>query len=146
MKRSHSDVFAETIQKSRVWLKQLMLELEWEREQQKAYLALRTVLHALRDLLSVEEAVQLGAQLPLLIRGSYYEGWKPTGKPLKERQKEKFLAHIKKAFSDDVRVDPERVARAVFRVLDRCTSAGEINDVKHMLPRGLRKLWPPTNL
>ena len=51
----------------------------------------------------------------MLIRGSYYEGWKPTGKPLKERQKEKFLAHIKKPFSDDVRVDPERVARVVKR-------------------------------
>ena len=57
MNRSRSDVFATTIQKSRVWLKEIMLELEWEGEQQKAYLALRTIRRALRDLLSIEEAV-----------------------------------------------------------------------------------------
>jgi len=140
MGRNH-DVFDETIQKSRIWLKELMLELEWKREPQKAYLALRTVLHALRDRLTAEEAIQLGAQLPVLIRGSYYEGWKLKRKPVKERHEE-FLEHVKKPFKDDVTIDPERVTRAVFRVLDRRTSAGEINDVKHMLPKSLRKLWP----
>lgn len=142
MSRNHSDVFDTTVQKSRVWLKDLMLELEWEDQQKRAYLALRTVLHALRDRLSVQEATHLGAQLPMLIRGLYYDGWKLAGKPVKERHKEEFLDHIKRAFKDDVRVDAERVTRAVFRVLDRHTTAGEINDVKHMLPKSLRKLWP----
>jgi uncharacterized protein (DUF2267 family) len=31
------------------------------------------VLHALRDRLTVEEASDLAAQLPMLIRGLYYE-------------------------------------------------------------------------
>jgi uncharacterized protein (DUF2267 family) len=125
-----------------MWLKELMLELEWKRQPQKAYLALRTVLHTLRDRLTAEEAIQLAAQLPVLIRGSYYEGWKLKRKPVKERHKEEFLEHVKTAFKDDVTVDPERVTRAVLRVLDRRTSAGEIKDVKHMLPKSLRKLWP----
>ena len=66
-----------------------MGELDWENEH-KAYLALRTVLHTLRDRLSVEEAVQLGAQLPMLIRGFYYEGWTLKQKPTKERHKTEF--------------------------------------------------------
>jgi uncharacterized protein (DUF2267 family) len=135
------EVFDTTVQKTRAWLHDVMDELDWEDQPQKAYLALRTVLHALRDRLTIEEAVQLGAQLPMLIRGFYYEGWKLTGKPVKERHKEEFLDHVKKAFRDDMTVDPERVTRAVFKVLAKRTSKGEIEDVKHLLPTALQKLW-----
>jgi uncharacterized protein (DUF2267 family) len=135
------EVFDTTVQKTRAWLHDVMDELDWEDQPQKAYLALRTVLHALRDRLTVEEAVQLGAQLPMLIRGFYYEGWKLTGKPVKERHKEEFLDHVKKAFKDDMTVDPERVTRAVFKVLAKRTSKGEIEDVKHLLPKSIQSLW-----
>jgi uncharacterized protein (DUF2267 family) len=140
-KTSH-DVFDNTIQKTQVWLNDLMSELDWEDNPRKAYMALRTVLHALRDRLTVEEAIQLGAQLPMLIRGFYYEGWNLKGKPHKERHKEDFLDHIKKAFKDNVTVDPQQVCRAVFRVLAKHTSKGEIEDVKHVLPKALHELWP----
>jgi len=100
------------------------------------------VLHTLRDHLTVEEAMHLGAQMPMLIRGFYYEGWTLTGKPVKERRKEEFLAHIKQAFRDDERIDPEKVVRTVFRVLSRRITEGEIADVKHQLPAALRELWP----
>lgn len=136
------DVFDGTLQKTQIWLNDVMSELDWHDKPHKAYLALRTVLHALRDRLTVEEAVQLGAQLPMLIRGFYYEGWTLKGKPHKERHKEDFLDHIKKAFRDDVTVNPQQVCRAVFRVLVRHTSEGEIEDVKHLLPNELQELWP----
>jgi len=86
--------------------------------------------------------MDLGAQLPMLIRGFYYEGWTLTGKPVKERHKEEFLAHITQAFRNDERIDPEEVVRAVFRVLSRRITEGEISDVKHLLPAALRELWP----
>ena len=140
--KSSQDVFETTMQKTQVWLNDLMAELDWDDKPHKAYLALRTVLHALRDRLTVEEAVQLGAQLPMLIRGFYYEGWTLKGKPHKERHQEDFLDHIKKAFNKDVTVNPQQVCRAVFRVLVRHTSEGEIEDVKHMLPKELKELWP----
>jgi uncharacterized protein (DUF2267 family) len=140
-KTSH-DIFNGTLQKTQIWLNDLMAELDWQDHPHKAYLALRTVLHALRDRLTVEEAVQLGAQLPMLVRGFYYEGWTLKRKPHKERHKEDFLAHIKDAFKNDVTVRPESVARAVFMVLARHTSEGEIEDIKHMLPKTLLELWP----
>jgi uncharacterized protein (DUF2267 family) len=82
----------------------------------------------------------------MLIRGFYYEGWDPTGKPLRVRHKEQFLARIEQQFTDSDLVDDlfaaERVARAVFTVLARRISRGEIEDVRHVLPAELRELWP----
>jgi len=135
------DVFDTTLQKTNTWLRDLMEELFWE-DRHKAYLAFRAVLHALRDRLTVEEVAQLGAQLPMLIRGFYYEGWDPTNKPLRERHREQFLAHVRQPFRDDDQIDPEEVARAVFTVLHRRVTEGEIEDVKHILPAEIRALWP----
>ena len=131
-----------TVQKTHAWLNEVMTELGWEDNPHWAYLALRTVLHTLRDHLTVEEATHLGAQLPMLIRGLYYDGWTLTGKPVKERRKEDFLAHIRDAFREDERIDSEKVVRAVFKVLSQRVTEGEISDVKHLLPAALRKLWP----
>jgi len=134
------DVFDTTLHKTNIWLHDLMQVLGWP-DRHKAYLALRVTLHALRDRLTVEEVAQLGAQFPMLIRGFYYEGWDPTGKPLRVRHKEQFLARIKQQFRGDDRIDPERVARAVFTVLAKRVSEGEIEDVKHILPAEIRVLW-----
>jgi uncharacterized protein (DUF2267 family) len=135
------DVFDRTVHKTNNWLNELMEVLGWQ-DRHKAYLALRVTLHTLRDRLTVEEVAQLAAQLPMLIRGSYYEGWDPTGKPLKERSKEEFLARIEEYFSGDDPVDPEQVARAVFTVLSNRVTEGEIEDVKHVLPAEIEDLWP----
>jgi uncharacterized protein (DUF2267 family) len=113
-----------TLQKTHVWLNEIMEELACEGDRKAAYVALRSVLHALRDHLTIEEATDLGAQLPLLIRGIYYEGWTPSGKPVKERSKDAFLAHIRHAFTDNETINVENVARAVFRVLTAHVGAG----------------------
>jgi uncharacterized protein (DUF2267 family) len=124
-----------------VWLKELAQELGWE-DRERAYQALRVVLHALRDRLTVDEAADLGAQLPLLIRGLYYEGWDPSSTPVKERHREVFLHHITAAFQGDAGIFPEGIAWAVFKVLERHVSSGEIKDILHVLPREIRSLWP----
>ena len=132
--------FDSTLQTTNIWLNDALERLGWQ-DHHRAYHALRAVLHALRDRLPVEQAAALAAQLPMLVRGFYYEGWHPHGKPVKERHKEEFLAHIAAAFRDDPDVYAERVTRAVFRVLAKHVSAGEIDSVKNCLPGGLRSLW-----
>ena len=135
------EVFDTTVHKTNSWLKALMQELHRE-DRRKAYLALRATLHALRDRLTVEEVAQLGAQLPMLIRGFYYEGWDPTGKPLRIRDKEEFLGLVAEEFRTDDTLNPELIARAVFKVLANRITAGEIEDVKHVMPAAIRELWP----
>jgi len=133
--------FESTLQTTNIWLNEILERLGW-REQYRAYHALRAVLHALRDRLSVDGAAALAAQLPMLIRGFYYEGWHPHGKPVKERHKTEFLAHVAAAFQDEADVDPERVTRVIFQVLAKHVSGGEIDGVKRSLPMELRTLWP----
>ena len=133
-------IFNKTLQKTDAWLKDLKEELDWQ-DTHKAYLALRAVLHVLRDRLTIEEATDLAAQLPMLVRGFYFEGWDPSGKPLKERHQEEFLAHVKTYFSKDDRVIPEKVVRAVFRVLSKHITKGEIDDIKNSLPAEVSVLW-----
>jgi uncharacterized protein (DUF2267 family) len=135
------EVFDTTVQKTNAWLHDLMHELGWH-DRHTAYRALRATLHALRDRLTVEELAQFGAQLPMLIRGFYYEGWDPSGKPLRERHREQFLARIQQEYRGDESIEPERVACAVFAVLARRVTDGEIEDVKHILPAEIRDLWP----
>src|SRR5918996_5613258 len=100
------DVFDRTVHKTNSWLNELMEILGWH-DKHRAYLALRVTLHALRDRLIVEEVAQLAAQLPMLVRGFYYEGWDPTGKPLKVRRKEQFLGLVEQELRGSERIDPE---------------------------------------
>jgi uncharacterized protein (DUF2267 family) len=62
------------VQKTNEWLQEIMQELGTENRQQ-ASVVLRATLHALRGRLPLEEMAHLGAQLPMLIRGTYHEGW-----------------------------------------------------------------------
>ncbi len=82
-----------TVQETNIWLKAIADELYFENRHQ-AYNALPAVLHALRDRLPPEAAVHLGAQLPILARGIYYEGWHMAGKPTKERSVQEFADHV----------------------------------------------------
>jgi uncharacterized protein (DUF2267 family) len=141
MNATVAEIFNKTLEKTHIWLRDLMEELDWK-DEHKAYSALRAVLQTLRDRLTVEEAAQLAAQLPMLVRGFYFEGWDTTGKPVKERHQEEFFGHVKNYFKKDDRVDPERVVRAVFKVLSKHITGGEIRDVKHVIPSELRALWP----
>jgi uncharacterized protein (DUF2267 family) len=137
-------VFDETVQLTHVWLKEVMEALDWK-DRHRAYLALRATLHALRDHLSVEQAAKLGAQLPMLVRGIYYEGWHPAHKPLKDKGLDGFLAQIWAEVNPNsmaAPADPAAVAPAVFRVLSRHVSQGVADHVRQSLPKPIRALWP----
>lgn len=133
--------FDSTIQTTNVWIREVTQRMAWT-DHHRAYRALRAVLHALRDRLTVEQAAALAAQLPMLVRGFYYEGWHPAGTPIKERKKEQFLGHVREAFREDPHFDAEQATRAVLSVVAKHVTEGEVSTIRHLLPSELRELWP----
>ena len=134
------EVFDETVQKTNKWLKEIEQVLGPDRR--RAYQALRAVLHSLRDRLTINEGAHLAGQLPMLVRGIYYESWRPAVTPVKIRSRDEFLATISSHFRNVEPIDSEDAARAVFQVLERHVTAGEIADVIDALPLDIRTLWP----
>ena len=134
-------VFDTVLQDGNAWLKAVMEQLD-SNDPRVAYSALKATLHALRDRIPPESAVHLGAQLPIVIRGIYYENWHIAGSPTKERHLGQFLDHIAKAIPRGLDVDAEEAARAVFEVMSDMVDHGEVAKVLRMLPLELRDLWP----
>jgi uncharacterized protein (DUF2267 family) len=82
MSETGFNAFHMTIEKSNRVLHDIEQVYGWPKERRtQSYAALRAIMHALRDRLTVNEAVQLGAQLPILLRGVYYDGWAPSKAP-----------------------------------------------------------------
>jgi uncharacterized protein (DUF2267 family) len=132
--------FDASVSASEAWIDDLMRRLGW-RDRERVYLALLATLHALRDCLPRDEAVYLGAQLPPLLRGLYYEGWHPGGRgPGQSRTA--FLTRIHDGVRREPGVDPEQVSRAVFSLLAARMSAAELEDAKAATPKTLHNLWP----
>ena len=135
------DVFDKTVQESNLWLKDVMERLGTN-DRHHGYSTLRAVLHGLRDRIGPESAAHLGAQLPMLLRGVFYEGWDPTGKPSKERHAMAFLTHITREMPRADTIEVEQGVRAVFDVLSKHIDRGEAVKIASMFPLELRKFWP----
>ena len=130
-----------TVQLTHIWINELDDALGWQNKP-RAFRLLRSVLHALRDWLQVNEAVDLAAQLPTLVRGIYYDQWRPSAVPVKERRRDDFLARVDRDFKTDPIDNTVEAVTAVFRLLSEKVTAGEISDVRNALPADLRALWP----
>ncbi len=141
MKTHQPEVFETTLQKTNLWVKEISDLLHWH-DHHKAYHGLRAVLQVLRDRLPIAEAAHLGAQLPMLVRGIYYEDWKPASTPIKIRTAQEFYDAVRDKFAADRNVNPMRLTEAVLRVLCANLSSGELEKILGIFPPALRAIWP----
>lgn len=128
------------VQQLQIWLKELR-DVGDLADEAEAWVILRGVLHQLRDRLTPQEAIDLGAQLPLIVRGLYYEGWAPARPHEKIKSQAQFFEELLHRVRPHT-FDPERVTRDVFSLLAKHCDPGEIKDVVAQLPADLKKLWP----
>lgn len=137
------DAFDKTVQETNLWLKKVMESMQTD-NRHIAYMALKAVLHALRDRIGPEDSVHLAAQLPMLLRGMFYKGWQLSGTPTKERRKEEFLAHVRVGLPSNANIDAEDATRAVFGVMWEKVDPDEVSKTIRMFPKAMRDLWPIT--
>lgn len=134
--------FESSLDKTTVILKDIESAYGWPRERRnQSYAALRTVLHLLRDRMTVQESAEFAAQLPVLLRGIYFDGWKPEDVPVK-LNRDDVLYEVRQGFPYDVRGGPERLVQVVLDTLRQHVSQGEWQDVKAQLPKDLAEFIP----
>src|SRR5215211_6229248 len=130
-----------TTQKTHEWIARIAEALHMEKRD--AWKSLRAVLQTLRDRLPVDLAVHFGAQLPMLLRGLYYEGWEPSQVPIK-MSREEFLAAVQSRVIADRVIDPEETVQTVLAIVADHAGGGELEKVMHSLPKDMQSLVPAT--
>jgi uncharacterized protein (DUF2267 family) len=134
--------FTTTIDKTNHILHQIEDAYGWSQNRRnQSYGALRASLHALRDRLTVDEAAQLAAQLPVLVRGIYYEGWDPSRVPVR-MDRGQFMQRVRQEFRYEVDGGMEELVRTVVNALRPQISDGEWHDVKAVMPKDLATVLP----
>lgn len=135
------EVIDHTVQTTHAWINELKERLDWVGHRDALHM-LRVTLTSVRDHLSHEEAADFAAQLPLLIRGMFYEGWQPAGTPMKDRSQQAFVARIEEQIASGIDYRGVEDISTVFKLLNARISAGEVSDMRGNLPSGIRDLWP----
>jgi uncharacterized protein (DUF2267 family) len=132
------DGIERSVHKTNEWLQEMAAELGVERED--AWRLMRAYLQVLRDQLTVDEAAQLAAQLPTVLRGAFYEGFDPGHQPARLRHRDEFLSRFAERAQLSNADQAARAVEAATRVLKGHISAGEVEDVLAQLPSELREL------
>jgi uncharacterized protein (DUF2267 family) len=141
MSKQGLEVIDHTVQLTHEWINELAERLDWSNHRNVFHL-LRLTLTGLRDLLGHDEAAQFSAQLPILIRGVFYEGWRPSDTPLKDKHKEAFVARIDAQLAGYPEYRGEEDVRTVFKLLNGRISEGEVEDIRSTLPSPVQDFWP----
>ncbi len=122
-----------------------MLAEDLETSREKAARILTAVLHSLRRRLSHQESFQLMAQLPMVLKGVYVDGWKYDQPFHRIKKVEEFLDEIRMEDGQTAAYDfgnndeAKNAVSAVFRTLSYYVSEGEMNDIIAVLPEEIKK-------
>jgi uncharacterized protein (DUF2267 family) len=138
---SEQDVFEATVATSRSWLHELMRKLDLQPgDAGRALHALRAGLHAIRDRLPAAEVVHLGAQLPVLVRGVYYDGWRLFQDPTRMKNRNDLVERVRRELGPDP-MPASAVLQAVIDLVHHHVSQGEIDNLVATLPKALAVMW-----
>jgi uncharacterized protein (DUF2267 family) len=127
-----------TTQKTHEWIARIAESMHMEKRD--AWKSLRAVLQTLRDRLPQDVAVHFGAQLPMLVRGLYYEGWEPSKVPMK-MSREEFLAVVQSRIIADRVIDPVETVQNVVAIVADHIGDGEMHKVMHVFPSDMQALF-----
>lgn len=141
MSTKELEVIDHTAHLAHEWIAELTDRLDWT-SRRDAMRLLRATLSAVRDHLGHSELAQFGAQMPILIRGMYYEGWVPAATPVKERHLTDFLARIENQIGEVREYRGVEDVSTVLKLLNARISQGEVSDVRAGLPGEIKDIWP----
>jgi uncharacterized protein (DUF2267 family) len=133
-----NDLFNETINHTQDWLREICCDLG-SFDLRDGYHAMRAVFSVLREHLPIEETAHFSAQLPVLVRGVFFDGWRPTHH-VRARSVEEFEARVRDALAGTRPVDAHKACQAVLGAICRHVTRGELEDVRACLPGTVKDL------
>ena len=133
-------------QKGNKFLVEVSKELGEDYPAEAAGRIVRSVFRVLRDLVSMEESLQLVSQLPMPLKSVYVDGWKIHKPKERIRHLDDFITAVIKedgsaSYSDfSAKKGGVQAIEAVFKVLKKYVSEGEMEDIRAVLPKDLKVL------
>jgi uncharacterized protein (DUF2267 family) len=127
------------------FLKEYAKQLNLGKDTKLAGRILSSILHAFRDVISIEESLQLISQFPMFLKAVYVNGW-TKHKVKKIKTMTDFIDLVRKYngttsihdFGSDELA--ENYINTTFIVLRRYVSLGEMEDLRAELPRELKSM------
>ena len=129
-----------TVQTTNEWLNELGRYLGVQ-DKQVIYAAFKTTLTVIRDRLTIEEMADFAAELPVLLRGAFYEAWNPAKTPLKIKHVDDLYDLFLERYNGPFVLEPKIIIPKIIGFLSRKVSAGEMKDIKSILPKELKEFW-----
>lgn len=134
------EVFDKTLHTTNLWLDEINAEIGPDRH--LAWHVLGAVLRSIRDEMQVEQSAHFAAQLPLIVRGAYFDQYRPSAQPAAARSHDDFIARIQHDLDGSRPINVQQAATAVMRTLNRHVTEGQVRKVRESLPKGVRAMWP----
>lgn len=132
----------QSVHKTNDWLMELETNVGLQ-DKDEALMALRGVLHSLRDRLPVDMAASLAAQLPIVVRGIYYEDWDPSRTPEKIRNVDAFIERVNSDIGrEELKDRSEEIILGTLELLNHHLNRDTIEKFRQAFPLELRELWP----
>jgi uncharacterized protein (DUF2267 family) len=128
--------FERTVHTSYEWLDAVAAHIGGERRD--AYHALHAVLGALRDRLPADVAADLSAQMPLLVRGVFFDGHEPANAPVRTAGADDFVAAVRCALAPAPGIDARDAIDAVLEALTTNIDRRVLDEIGPLLPAQFR--------
>ncbi|HSJ44186.1 MAG TPA: DUF2267 domain-containing protein [Euzebyales bacterium] len=131
------------MQTANSWIHDIAQRLDVDPD--KATTVLGRCLGVIRDSLTVDEAADLAAQVPIVIRGLYHQEWKPSRTPVQRSRTDDALQELAQQRPFSAEVDPETAMAAVGAVLGSRVTRGQIADVNSQAPSWVARFVQPAS-
>jgi uncharacterized protein (DUF2267 family) len=120
------------------WLEAYMKKCSLD-DHEQAYSVMRATFHAIRDRIPEDEATDFAAQLPMIIRGFYFEGFNPEDVPKKIRdENEFFFDYLGSKIADSIDIDPRLAFNKLFELCGEHITSAQVDHVISMFPQDIQ--------
>lgn len=137
--------FNQYAREGNAFLKDYAKKLNMPDDTDRAGRILSSILHGLREIITVEESLQLISQFPMFLKAVYVNRW-TTRKKHKVKNMTDFIDLIRELDGVTALHDfgseeiAENYINSTFMILRKYISLGELEDIRTVLPRDIKSI------